>query len=133
MKNPKFLSGKWLYRSFINNPDPDEEPKLFGQGILDIFDADASTIKGGFDFGQWGRMDVSGSITLDSPYQLSFRGVGDPNTGAKNWVYDYRGIYLCKWKDAVDQLDTIIGTVIRAEEHGNAKAGVTASFIMVKQ
>lgn len=133
MKNPNFLSGNWLYRSFKNDPNPDNEPQLFGQGVLNIFESEAGIIKGSFDFGKWGRMNVSGSILLDSPYKLSFKGVGDPNTAAKEWVYDYRGLYLCKWKHGVDEVDTITGTVIRSKDHGNAKAGVTASFIMIKQ
>ncbi|WP_326981952.1 hypothetical protein VUJ46_17210 [Chryseobacterium sp. MYb264] len=83
MQNPKDLAGNWLYRSFVNNANSDDDPKLFGEGILKIQQSDFGDIIADFDFGESVQMKVKGSV-------------------------------------------------IRTEPHGQAKAGVVASFIMLK-
>uniref|UniRef100_UPI0040475111 hypothetical protein n=1 Tax=Roseivirga sp. TaxID=1964215 RepID=UPI0040475111 len=50
----------------------------------------------------------------------------------EEWVYDYNGYYIPNWVEGVNQIPAIVGSVIRTEPHGQAKAGVVASFIMVK-
>ncbi len=46
-------------------------------------------------------------------------------------LLDNRGVYAPSWKNAVNQLLTITGSVIRTVDHGTAKAGYTATFYMV--
>ncbi len=132
--NPEILKGKWLYRSFIDDSDPDKDPRLFGQGILTFKESCFGVIEGDFDFGQWGKMEVKGSAFFGDPNSLNFRGRGIADTPSKDWVYDYKGYLLPKWVDGVEQKTAVVGTVIRAEDHsgGQAKAGVVASFIMIK-
>jgi len=132
MENPKDITGKWLYRSFVNNANPDEDPELFGQGELTFLPSDFGQLVGDFDFGQWGKMTVKGTAYFGNPFQLRFQGKGVKGTGAEDWVYDYIGYYIPNWVEGIDQMPAIVGSVIRTEPHGQAKAGVVASFIMVK-
>jgi hypothetical protein len=132
MENPKDITGKWLYRSFVNNANPNEDPQLFGQGELTFLPSDFGHLVGDFDFGQWGKMTVKGTAHLGNPFQLRFQGRGVKGTGAEEWVYDYIGYYIPNWVEGVNQQPAIVGSVIRTEPHGQAKAGAVASFIMVK-
>lgn len=132
MQNPNDITGKWLYRSFVNNANPDDDPQLFGQGELTINPTDFGYLIGDFDFGQWGLMTVKGNIHFGTPYHLRFQGRGVKGTGAEEWVYDYNGYYVPNWVEGVNQMPAIVGSVIRTEPHGQAKAGVVASFIMFK-
>lgn len=132
MENPKDLTGEWLYRSFVNNADPNKDPELFGEGILRMQPADFGHLVADFDFGQWGQMKVKGNVFFGNPFQLRFQGRGVKGTGAEDWVYDYNGYFVPNWVEGVNQLPAIVGSVIRTEPHGQAKAGVVASFIMLK-
>ena len=132
MENPKEITGKWLYRSFVNDANPDEDPKLFGQGELTFLPTDFGHLVGDFDFGQWGKMAVKGTAHFGNPFQLRFQGRGVKGTGSEEWVYDYIGYFIPNWVEGVNQQPAIVGSVIRTEPHGQAKAGVVASFIMVK-
>ncbi|QOG01123.1 hypothetical protein [Flavobacterium sp. MDT1-60] len=132
MENPKDVTGKWLYRSFVNNTNPNEDPQLFGQGELAILPSDFGHIIGDFDFGEWGKVTIKGTIHFGNPFQLRFQGRGVKGTGAEDWVYDYIGYYIPNWVEGVNQLPAIVGSVIRTEPHGQSKAGIVASFIMIK-
>ncbi len=60
-------------------------------------------------------------------------GSGRPNTPTAGWEYDYYGYLGFQWPNGVNQVPSLVGTVIRAKPHGNAPAGFVASFIAVKQ
>jgi len=132
MQNPKNIIGKWLYRSFVNNPSPNDDPQLFGQGELTFQSSDYSHLVGDFDFGKWGQMTVKGNVHFGNPFQLRFQARGVKGTGAEEWVYDYNAYYIPNWMEGIDQVPAIVGSVIRTESHGQAQAGVVASFIMLK-
>lgn len=132
MKNPIDLTGKWLYRSFVNNPNPNDDPQLFGQGLLNLKPSDFGLLVGDFDFGQWGKMTVKGNVHFGNPFQLRFQGKGVKGTGAEEWVYDYNGYFIPNWVEGVNQIPAIVGSVIRTEPHGQAQAGVVASFFILK-
>jgi hypothetical protein len=132
MQNPKDLAGSWLYRSFVSNANPEEGPKLFGQGILNIQESDFGHIVADFDFGEGMQMKVKGTINFGDPFHLRLQGRGLEGTATANWVYDYNGFLVPDWMESVNQMPSIIGSVIRTEPHDQAKAGVVASFIMLK-
>jgi len=52
---------------------------------------------------------------------------------ADNWEYDYKASMTPKWSNGIDQIRSLVGTVIRAKLHGEAKAGYVASFVSIKQ
>lgn len=134
MKNPDFILGKWLYRSFIDDPDPATEPQIFGQGIIDFKEEEFGILVAEFDFGKWGKMSVKGSITFGEPHLLRFQGIGIKGTPAQEWLYDYRGYLNKDWVHGIDQRKSIVGSVIRSKDYdnGDSKAGKVASFIAVK-
>ncbi|WP_316839194.1 hypothetical protein [Pedobacter gandavensis] len=132
MQNPKDLTGDWLYRSFVSNSNPDDDPKLFGQGILNIQPSDFGHILAVFDFGAGMQLNVKGTIHFGEPFHLRFQGKGLEGTSTADWVYDYNGYLVPDWMEGLNQMPSIVGSVIRTEPHGQAKAGVVASFIMLK-
>jgi len=137
--NKKFL-GKWTYRSFLNDSEIYEDPKQFmeniiwGQGILEITEVKDFQIAGNLKFGEKYILDIKGRISFGSPSEVRFVGIGQENTDAKGWIYDYHGYLAPLWPTGIDQKTTMTGTVIRTISHsnGNSKAGVNASFISVK-
>lgn len=66
---------------------------------------------------------------------ITFRmtGKGVTNTPTDGWIYDYQGIVTPNWTNGINQLTTVTGSVIRTVDHGNAKAGYTATFYMVNR
>jgi hypothetical protein len=104
------LAGTYTYRSFLNRPEPVDEPQA---------------------------MDVTGHAKSDSPVRFSFTGRGRPGTQIADFHYEYDGILLRRWETGVSQRQTLAGTVLRAEDHGSgatvAPAGQTASFLAVKR
>jgi hypothetical protein len=58
---------------------------------------------------------------------------GIPNSPTNGWIYDYFGMVDPIWPDAVNQIPTVTGSVIRTVDHGSSKAGVTATFYMVQR
>ena len=69
---------------------------------------------------------------------MRFQGVGaTPGTieDGHPWVYDYQGYVAPAWPNGVDQRPAIVGTIVRTvtHSHGQAKAGVVASFIALRR
>ena len=59
--------------------------------------------------------------------------VGRPGTKTDGWEYDYHANLGFEWPNGVKQVQCLVGTVIRAKPHNGSPAGVTASFIAVRQ
>ncbi len=77
-------------------------------------------------------MTVKGTVHFGDPFHLRFQGRGIEGTDTAGWVYDYNAYLVPAWMEGVNQIPSIVGSVIRTEPHGQAKAGVVASFIMLK-
>jgi hypothetical protein len=73
----------------------------------------------------------TGSATEGPTFELI--GTGRPGTGTDGWEYDYRGQLAYRWPNGINQVPSLVGTVIRAKPHGPAPAGYVASFIAVRQ
>lgn len=125
-KNP------WRYRSFHNNPEPSATPEdlLFGQGQMVFTNSDAGHVNGYFDFGGDYKLNFRGFIGYGNPMTLRYQGTGIEGTPTEGWIYDYHGYYVPAWPNGIDQVDAIVGSVIRTAPHsgGAAKAGLVASF-----
>ncbi|QIO54593.1 hypothetical protein HA461_25740 (plasmid) [Rhizobium leguminosarum bv. trifolii] len=135
------LIGSWTYRSFINNPspvdgDPDKAIRLFFAEAEFRFEAVSDTeFKGVIDWGS-GGLDLAGTIkpgSADTPVAFAIVGLGRPGSQTDGWEYDYNGCLGYRWPNGIDQIPSLVGTVIRAKPHGSAPAGFTASFIAVKR
>ena len=64
---------------------------------------------------------------------MAWRGEGVPGSPTAGWIYDYYGNLAHEWENGIDQRTVLVGSVIRAVAHGNAKAGYVGTFFMVKQ
>ena len=124
--------GRWTYRSFRNDPDPDASRPPFGTGTLVLDEPDYGRLSGSLGGEGW-NLSLVGGYTYGNPFALRFQGSGD--IGGERWVYDYVGYLVPIWPNGVDQRPAIVGSVIRTVPHSNgqARAGYSASFIAVKQ
>jgi hypothetical protein len=142
------LTGYYTYRSFINNSKPVNdfnqikfaEAELYLHVQLDgnvtgmlLFPAEPGTQNKAI-------MDITGRVeNHDSSIVLEFVGQGRPNTDIFDFLYNYNCTMTYswekkeEWEKADQQKLCLVGTVIRAKKHGNAQAGVTASFIAVQR
>jgi hypothetical protein len=64
---------------------------------------------------------------------LAIAGIGRAGTPTEGWEYDYNCQTGFAWPNGVNQIASLLGTVIRAKPHNGSPAGVVASFIAVRQ
>ena len=136
------LAGKWTYRSFRNDPkliagDPAAALALIlDEGVFDL-DADGATgFRGALGTGTGYALALAGELVGSQahPGRFFITGDGLDGTATEGWRYAFRGFVGPQWPDAVGQVASLLGTVIRIAGHGpDAPAGVTASFIAVRQ
>ena len=128
------FEGTWSYRSLINNPDLSAEfnDLRFGAGTLVLAQAGPGVVEGTLGGTGW-SLALSGTATTAEPASVRFQGRGE--IGGETWVYDYLGFVVPDWPEGVDQVDAIIGTIIRTVPHsgGQAPAGFVASWYAVRQ
>lgn len=128
--------GKWSYRSFLNDPDLKKDPKdlLFGSGTLEFTAAPMGQVAGSIG-GQGWKLTLEGWVTFGNPPTIRFQGKG--MVSKAEWIYDYNGYYVTHWPNGVNQVEAIVGSVIRTIPHPSGKkiapAGVVVSFYAVRQ
>lgn len=126
--------GTWTYRSFINNPTLGTpfNDLAFAEATMKIKASPMEDFVGTLGGPGW-ELKLNGSTAYGNPYTVRFQGVGTINE--ETWIYDYTGYLVPRWPSGVDQRPAIVGSVIRTVAHskGNAKAGVVASFIALRQ
>jgi hypothetical protein len=135
------LAGKWTYRSYLNNPElvgDDAQTALsliFGEGVFTFETPTSRIILGTLDMGGGYVLDLEGAVDpdCDGPSTIAIKGFGRDGTPTAGWEYDYHGWPGYMWPDGVDQVASIVGTIVRAKPHNGEPAGVTASFIAVAQ
>ncbi len=128
------FEGTWSYRSLINNSDlaiPFNDLR-FGMGTLELTQPEPGTIGGMLGGSSW-SLALSGTVAKGDPTSIRFQGRGD--ISEETWVYDYLGFVVPNWPNGVDQVDAIVGTIVRTEPHSNgqAEAGFVASWYAVRQ
>ena len=136
------LTGVWTYRSFVNNPTPVNTPDdamklIFGEGELTIQSASPATgFHATLSFGGDAIMDLAGDVTAEDknhPLVATAKGKGRPNSSIADYAYDYIFYAVPAWPNGVNQRSALVGTVIRAADHGTAKKGVVASTVTVRR
>ncbi len=135
------IAGDWMYRSYFNNPDPvggDAQKALddiFGEGLFSLATPTLNTVSGTFDMGGGLVLDLRGRVspTPGGPVTLQMAGLGRPGTGTDGWEYNYYAWPAYIWPAGVNQVPSLVGTVLRAKPHNGGKAGVTASFIAARR
>ena len=155
------LAGQWTYRSYLNRADvivsDDPEPAvrnlaalfgqgstannaakalslIFGEGIMTFDPPSGNAITGNFDMGGGYVLDLKGTMQTSASGEITVElyGTGRAGTPTANWEYDYKAFMAPKWPNGVNQIPTLVGTVIRAKPHDGQPAGVVASFIAIK-
>jgi len=125
------IAGTWAYRSYQNT----EEQPVFGAGLFTFTTPSPHTLKGTLDMGSDLVLDLEGTISSgkdNAPLTVHIIGNGRPYTKTDGWEYDYHGVLGYKWPHGIDQVTSLVGTILRAKPHNDRPAGVTASFIAVK-
>lgn len=155
------LPGKWTYRSYLNRADivvgDDPDPAvrnlvaifgqgstvnnaakalslIFGEGVMTFDLPSGNNITGTFDMGGGYVLDLKGTMQTSASGDSSVElfGIGRTGTPTENWEYDYRANTTPKWPNGVNQIPTLVGTVVRAKPHDGGAAGIVASFIAIK-
>jgi hypothetical protein len=136
----RMLTGKWTYRSYVNTPalvggDPQAAAELiWGEGVFDFELGEGERFGGTLDMGSGYALTLEGEVLPGDPSGFSIVGLGIDKTPTEGWRYDYHGAGGYEWPDGVDQVPSLVGTVVRVNAHGpSSPAGVTASFIAVSQ
>jgi hypothetical protein len=128
------FTGKWSYRSFLNNPDLSVEfnELRFGAGNLVLEEPQFGEVVGTLGGDGW-SLDLKGWSSYGSPFEIRFQGSGI--ISEELWVYDYHGFLAPKWPNGNNQTAAILGTIVRTVPHSNgqAEAGYVASWIAVKR
>lgn len=130
-------TGNWNYRSFRNLEEhlPNLNDLLFAEAKLVLEEPEPGKVGGYLDLEDFGKLTISGAATGTEAdgIALRFQGVGkDVGKPSEGWIYDYRGWFVPVWPAGVNQVPALVGSVIRTVDHGQAKAGVVASFVAVK-
>lgn len=131
------LVGVWSYRSFNNNPDltvafNDLE---FGQGNIRVDPSPLDEFTG-LIYGSGWQLELYGSASYGNPFTVDFQGKGI--IGGAEWIYAYRGYYVPRWPNGVNQRPAMVGSIVRVIPHpggsgGLHPAGVVASWYAVQQ
>jgi hypothetical protein len=135
------LTGYYTYRSLKNLPEPADDFNIlrFGEGELFVWVAPDGAIRGTLAFPadalavEKEFMDISGRVTSWSPVAVEFEGIGRPETGTAEFDYKYQATLAPAYPDAVGQRPALVGTVMRAKQHGTAAAGFTATMVAVRR
>jgi hypothetical protein len=126
------LAGTWAYRSYLNKA---EQP-VFGGGLFTFQTPTATTLTGTLVMSSTLVLDLEGTIQPADglcPLSAMIRGLGRAGTDTDGWEYDYYAYLAHHWPNGVDQVQSLVGSVLRAKPHNGNPAGVTASFIAVRQ
>ena len=126
------IAGTWAYRSYRNTA----QQQVFGAGIFTFTTPSATKLKGTLDMGGGLVLDLNGTIKPARRTARS-RSISLPTVDparrpmAGNMIItaisDFSG------RMAWTRSPSLVGTILRAKPHNGNPAGVTASFIAVKQ
>lgn len=138
---PYELSGTYTYRSFINEAEiVDDFGKLqFAETELTLFAALGGTVTGILswptkdDDSERAGMDIEGQIISREPLLVRLEGLGRKGSAIEDYSYQYEFTLAKRWLETTKPRTCLIGSVMRAKDHGTAKAGITASVIAVKR
>jgi hypothetical protein len=139
VEEDRMLTGKWTYRSYRNTPalvgnDPQAALALiFGEGVFDFEAGEGDRFGGALGMGGGYALTLQGQVLPGDPPGFSIIGLGVDGTPTAGWRYDYHGVTGYEWPEGVDQVRSLLGTVVRVNAHGpSSPAGYTASFIAVR-
>lgn len=139
--DPHELSGTYTYRSFINLPQVvgDFGKLQFAEAELTLFAALDGAVTGILswptkpDNSERAVMDIEGRIATREPLLVQLEGIGRKGSAIEAYNYRYELTLARHWPETTGPRTCLLGSVMRAKDHGTAKAGVTASVIAVRR
>lgn len=139
---PDIITGIWTYRSWLNSDDLTTplDKLLFGSGYIQINEAAFNTFSGKI-FGpksdknpnpvdkpySW-ELDLKGSMNYGDPFSFRFQGKGI--VSGSEWIYDYQGYMVKPWPNGVNQVPSIVGTIVRTIPHPNGDGGISPAGVV---
>lgn len=133
------LTGRWTYRGYVNTSslvgdDPEAALALiFDEGVFDLEAGPGDRLHGAFGMASGDALTLEGRLLPGDGTNFSIVGLGVDGTPTQGWRYDYRGAVGHEWPSGVEQIPSLLGTVVRVNALGpSAPAGFTASFIAVR-
>jgi hypothetical protein len=142
---PLGLTGSWTYRSFLNNPTPIYYPNalqtahlISQEGVFKLETPNNTHLQGTIELPGGGVLDIGGTVQPaegGEPPEFTFEGTGRAGTKALGWECRYNGHLTRQWRDGINQVPALVGSVIiRAKPRGEAApVGSVYPFIAVKQ
>ena len=129
--------GEWSYRSLDNNPDLSVSfnDLQFGMGTIKIEEAPMNQLKGTIGGPGW-ELELQGSMSYGNPMEIRFQGKGV--ISGEEWIYNYVGYMVPPWCNGVNEVPSIVGSIVRVIPHSGGSgetihpAGVVASWYAVK-
>jgi len=132
--------GYYTYRSFLNRPVGAPNDILWGEGEMFLLISDEGNVTGTLAFPaeagaeQKDFMDLSGTVTAWDKLAFRFVGKGRAGSAIADYEYEYDCRVAHEWDTATPpQRRSLVGTVRRNKDHGQAQAGATATFIAVER
>ena len=119
------LTGKWTYRSLLNDPKLSTalNDLEFGRGTITIDEAPMGVFQGTIGDTGW-SLGLNGSINYGDPYCVRFQGKGV--VSGEEWIYDYIGYVIKPWVNGLDQVPAMTGSIVRTLPHTGSSAGTVA-------
>ena len=138
---PYDLTGTYTYRSFINEPQivNDFSKLQFAEAEVTLIGSLDGTITGVLswptkeDDSERAVMDLQGRIVSWGPLLIQLEGVGRKGSAIADFDYKYELTAAQQWPETTAPRLCLVGSVIRAKDHGTVKAGFTASVIAVQR
>lgn len=134
------IVGTYTYRSFLNLETGDPGDLLWAEGELFLGIEPDGAVTGHLAFPadtaapKKAVLDILGRASNPEMPELTLTASGRPGTSAAEFQYSYRCWPGRLWPGAEPaQRPSLVGTVIRDQDHGQARAGATASFVAVKR
>src|SRR5262245_57148118 len=114
------LSGHWTYRGYRNLTNlAGEDPQaalalIFAEGVFELYQSDDGRVEGGLGMKTGYALRITGSVeTMGNGPSFALIGEGLDGTATAGWRYDYRGVVGYMWPNGVDQVPSLLGTVVR--------------------
>jgi len=139
------LTGTWTYRSYHNQPNPDEEERWI-EAELELTQQADGSLEGvmrptqpGYEYAMSGFVDTRNVRYETTPDWWDERMiivlVGKGATSdTRGHEYEYRGQMVVDWPNAEAQVDALVGSVVRAKRPDDpTQEGNVGSFIAVRK
>nr|WP_180204869.1 hypothetical protein [Pseudomonas sp. SbOxS1]NYU04869.1 hypothetical protein [Pseudomonas sp. SbOxS1] len=138
---PFELVGTYTYRRLNNEPAivGDFSKLQLAEAEMTIFSNLGGVITGSLSWPeneedtQRAVLIITGQVVSREPLILRLHGTGAKGSSTEGYDYVYDLTLAPQWPETTDRRTCLVGSVMRAKDHGNDAAGVTASVVAVQR